>query len=233
MPCASDCLSVDFKHACHAAKAISLTMCRSPASFAGMQDGNVGLVKLVIEGQARRQIQKLTQTYLTLRWAANGAHVVAFHAMHVHAAACFGPLHDHGQPFHATPRPMPAHATPCQTMPCHALTCHAMSCRPHIMSCHAMPRHVTPCHATQRHAAPCHVTPCQPAHHALSCHAICYPCILTQHGCCVTNTLRQPAGLFLASLRNACCIHPAAAWRTLHSRLAWPRRRQQRRLCCA
>ena len=33
-----------------------------------MQDGNVGLVRLAIEGQARRQVQKLTQTYLTLRW---------------------------------------------------------------------------------------------------------------------------------------------------------------------
>lgn len=33
------------------------------------QDGNVGLVKLAIEGQAKRQIQKLTQTYLTLRCA--------------------------------------------------------------------------------------------------------------------------------------------------------------------
>ena len=28
----------------------------------------MGLAKLAIEGQARRQIQKLTQTYLTLRW---------------------------------------------------------------------------------------------------------------------------------------------------------------------
>lgn len=33
------------------------------------QDGNVGLVRLAIEGQARRQIQKLTQTYLTLSLA--------------------------------------------------------------------------------------------------------------------------------------------------------------------
>lgn len=32
----------------------------------------MGLVRLAIEGQARRQIQKLTQTYLTLRWAAWG-----------------------------------------------------------------------------------------------------------------------------------------------------------------
>ncbi|KAL4423543.1 hypothetical protein ABPG77_006566 [Micractinium sp. CCAP 211/92] len=33
------------------------------------QDGNVGLVKLAIEGHAKRQIQKLTQTYLTLSLA--------------------------------------------------------------------------------------------------------------------------------------------------------------------
>jgi hypothetical protein len=31
------------------------------------QDGNTGLVRLAIEGAARRQVQKLTQTYLTLR----------------------------------------------------------------------------------------------------------------------------------------------------------------------
>lgn len=33
------------------------------------QDGNVGLVRLAIEGQAKRQILKLTQTYLTLSLA--------------------------------------------------------------------------------------------------------------------------------------------------------------------
>ena len=36
------------------------------------QDGNMGLVGLAIEGHAKRQIQKLTQTYLTLRWVGGG-----------------------------------------------------------------------------------------------------------------------------------------------------------------
>ncbi len=39
----------------------------APATCTQLQDGNVGLVKLTIEGHAKRQIQKLTQTYLTLR----------------------------------------------------------------------------------------------------------------------------------------------------------------------
>jgi hypothetical protein len=51
--------------ACHACASLNVH-----PPFVALQDGNVGLVKLVIEGQARRQIQKLTQTYLTLRWAA-------------------------------------------------------------------------------------------------------------------------------------------------------------------
>lgn len=47
------------------------------SAIALLQDGNVGLVKLVIEGQARRQIQKLTQTYLTLRSPALGMNCLA------------------------------------------------------------------------------------------------------------------------------------------------------------
>lgn len=38
-----------------------------PPACPRSQDGNTGLVRLAIEGAARRQVQKLTQTYLTLR----------------------------------------------------------------------------------------------------------------------------------------------------------------------
>ena len=31
-------------------------------------DGNLGLVQMVVEGQAKRHVLRLTQTYLTLRW---------------------------------------------------------------------------------------------------------------------------------------------------------------------
>ena len=41
----------------------------STVVIVAMQDGNMGLVKLVLAGRTKRAIQKLTQTFLTLSLA--------------------------------------------------------------------------------------------------------------------------------------------------------------------
>ncbi len=58
---------------CHAV-ALDLLMCTpknhsSTDVIVAMQDGNMGLVKLVLAGRTKRAIQKLTQTFLTLSLA--------------------------------------------------------------------------------------------------------------------------------------------------------------------
>lgn len=81
-------------------------LCSGPmmSAIASLQDGNGGLVKLVIEGQARRQIQKLTQTYLTLRSLAHWHELLGL--MHCSFALSLHSL------WTSSPQRMPCNAMP-------------------------------------------------------------------------------------------------------------------------